>query len=291
MLIKNDMLFSIVTINLNNNPGLEKTLNSVLSQKFDAFEYIVIDGASNDGSVETIKKHASQITYWVSESDTGIYNAMNKGIKVAQGEFILFLNSGDIFASDDVLQQVAQFINQNDEICTGDTWLDKGENRLLQQSPDFVSFEHLYTGSISHPSSFIHRSLFDKYGLYNENLKIVSDWEFFFKALILHNATYKKLPFPISVFDMDGISQNPVYKNTHDGERLKIIKALVPFRIREYISQQDNLKNITRGKRFQMLQKIEQKKLPRFLLQFLMQLISIFINTPLSKNTNPSTTK
>ena len=100
------MKLSIITINLNNASGLEKTIQSVINQTYKDFEFIVIDGASTDGSVEVIKKYSSGINYWVSESDTGIYNAMNKGIRKAQGEYCLFLNSADYLFSPNLISAV-----------------------------------------------------------------------------------------------------------------------------------------------------------------------------------------
>ncbi len=91
------MKLSIITVNLNNKDGLQKTIDSVISQTFKDFEWIVIDGGSTDGSKELIEKYSDYISYWVSEPDKGIYNAMNKGIKVAKGDYLEFLNSGDIF--------------------------------------------------------------------------------------------------------------------------------------------------------------------------------------------------
>ena len=90
-------LISIITINFNDKIGLQRTFDSVFAQDFNDFEYIVIDGGSNDGSKELIEENTDKISYWISEPDKGIYNAMNKGIKVANGEYLLFLNSGDKF--------------------------------------------------------------------------------------------------------------------------------------------------------------------------------------------------
>ncbi len=97
---------SIITVNLNNSAGLRKTIESIVKQTFKDFEYIIIDGGSTDGSAEVIKEFADKITYWVSEPDKGIYNAMNKGILHAKGEYLLFLNSGDWLADDDLLSKV-----------------------------------------------------------------------------------------------------------------------------------------------------------------------------------------
>ena len=100
------MKFSIITINYNNKDGLEMTINSVLGQSFQGFEYIIIDGGSTDGSIDIIKKYESRIDYWVSEPDNGVYNAMNKGIRKATGDYINFMNSGDAYHSSSALGTV-----------------------------------------------------------------------------------------------------------------------------------------------------------------------------------------
>ena len=97
---------SIITVNLNNKAGLQKTIESVFSQTFTDYEYLVIDGGSEDGSKELIKKYENKFVYWVSEKDKGIFNAMNKGILKASGEYLLFLNSGDYFYDSAVLDDV-----------------------------------------------------------------------------------------------------------------------------------------------------------------------------------------
>ena len=109
------MRYTIITINYNNKEGLERTIKSTAKQTFKNFEYIVIDGGSTDGSVEVIKQYASEIDFWVSEKDNGIYHAMNKGVSHAHGDYLLFMNSGDTFHSPDVLNSVAEY--QEDIIC------------------------------------------------------------------------------------------------------------------------------------------------------------------------------
>ena len=100
------MKYSIITINLNNSAGLRKTIESVVNQTFQDFEYIIIDGGSTDGSVDIIKEYSSRIDYWVSEPDRGIYNAMNKGIVQAHGDYINFMNSGDCFSKNTILEEI-----------------------------------------------------------------------------------------------------------------------------------------------------------------------------------------
>ena len=107
------MKYSIITINYNNRDGLEMTINSVLEQTYKDFEYIIIDGGSTDGSLEVIKKHAAQIDYWVSEPDNGIYNAMNKGIRKATGDYLNFMNSGDTYHTSSVLGDIANLDSES----------------------------------------------------------------------------------------------------------------------------------------------------------------------------------
>ncbi|MFT4805390.1 MAG: glycosyltransferase involved in cell wall biosynthesis, partial [Psychroserpens sp.] len=110
------MKLSIITINFNNAVGLKKTIESVVNQTSNDFEYIVIDGGSNDGSVDVIKEYEAKVSYWVSEVDKGIYHAMNKGILLAKGDYLEFLNSGDILVNETVIQKIIPELNVGVEI-------------------------------------------------------------------------------------------------------------------------------------------------------------------------------
>lgn len=112
------MYYSIITINYNNKEGLELTIKSVLSQTYRNYQFIIIDGGSSDGSFDVIKKYANNINYWISEPDKGRYNAMNKGIKQAKGDYLNFMNSGDTFHSPTVLEDIAR-MNLTEDIITG----------------------------------------------------------------------------------------------------------------------------------------------------------------------------
>jgi glycosyltransferase involved in cell wall biosynthesis len=107
---------SIITINYNNVKGLEKTINSVVNQSYNDFEYIIIDGGSTDGSVDIIKKHENKIVFWVSEPDNGIYDALNKGVKHSNGEYLLFLNGDDCLIDDAILQKISYHLEFKDLI-------------------------------------------------------------------------------------------------------------------------------------------------------------------------------
>lgn len=199
------MLLSIITICYNDKKGLEKTIKSVLSQTIKNFEFIIIDGNSTDGSVEIIQQYSQQITYWTSEPDSGIYNAMNKGIKVATGDYCLFLNSGDIFYSNNV---ISNFIlsNPTEDILCGDNLFNlNGKSIKFIEAPRKAHFIYFMSASLPHQSAFIKTSLL-KENRYDENYKIVSDFIFFFDALILNNSTYRKLNFFVANSDLGGIS-------------------------------------------------------------------------------------
>jgi glycosyltransferase involved in cell wall biosynthesis len=213
---------SIITINLNNKAGLEKTIESVIGQTYNDFEYIVIDGCSADDSVDIIKQNQDKIAKWVSEKDSGIYDAMNKGIGKASGEYILFLNAGDYFFNHHVLETVFK-IPSSEDIIYGDMMIDRGVSKLeYGHSPDPLTFEGMIESTLWHPVSFIRKSLFDKYGLYNTRLKIVSDYEFFLKVLFIHNVSYKHISLPVSVFKTDGIGSIEAYDTLHKEEKLSV---------------------------------------------------------------------
>ena len=212
--------YSIITINYNNKEGLRKTIESVLSQSFRDFEYIIIDGGSTDGSVEVIKEHASQLDYWVSEPDNGIYNAMNKGILQAHGEYLNFMNSGDCFHDDEVLGNMVPLLQS--DIVTGE---ESCLRRIVRQ--DITMFDFV-KGTISHQASFIRKELFINH-LYDENYKIVSDWKFFIEAIIFRNCSFKKVEMVVCDFDPAGMGS--VHPELNEVERQEVLRNLFPERV------------------------------------------------------------
>jgi glycosyltransferase involved in cell wall biosynthesis len=197
------MKLSIITINKDNVAGLARTIQSVSEQTFEDFEYIVIDGASSDGSVEIIKKYADGITCWVSEPDTGIYNAMNKGIKKAQGEYCLFLNSGDTIISASTLENVFMEVNGQADIYYSDMLT---SDNITKQYPDELDVNFFLYENINHQNVIIRKSLFESHGYYNETLKAVSDWEFYLKEIWTYNSQFVHLRTKIVQYNTDGIS-------------------------------------------------------------------------------------
>ena len=131
---------SIITINHNNKIGLEKTIESVLNQNHSAFEYIIIDLGSKDGSIELINNNSRYINYWIIEPDISIYNAMNKAIKLAKGEFVIFMDSGYIFYNKNVIEKVAPLLKNNYDIYYGDSYIIKHPFKEKITYPKILSF-------------------------------------------------------------------------------------------------------------------------------------------------------
>ena len=196
------MKISVITVNLNNRAGLERTIASVEAQSCRDFEWIVIDGGSTDGSRELITQHADRISYWVSEPDGGIYNGMNKGIRASHGSYLLFLNSGDCLYNKDVLAEV-ELLLQDQDFYVGRI-ADRAIDLKMTDEKDICSL--LTVTSLPHQATFTRRDVFEKYGMFCEDVLIASDWWLSFNALILGNASIKKLPLVISVYDRNGIS-------------------------------------------------------------------------------------
>lgn len=224
------MKLSIITINKNNAPGLSKTIESIVNQSWMYFEYILIDGGSTDNSKNIILSHKNKIDKWVCEPDKGIYNAMNKGIKMASGDYIQFLNSGDTLVSQNVLEKVSNELGDAD-IVVGNM-IKKGTHGLVRDtglSGKEITFYDLYLGTINHSSAFIRNQLFNDYGFYEEEYRIVSDWEFYVRSVGLGNATVKYIDVDVTEFDMTGISNKSFDYFTN--ERRPALEKLVPPRI------------------------------------------------------------
>jgi len=228
------MKLSIITVNRNNAAGLDQTIQSVIKQTFRDFEYIIIDGASTDQSVEVIKKYSANISYWVSEKDSGIYNAMNKGIRRASGEYLFFLNSGDYLVDNDSLQKVFS-LDYSEDLLYGDLFFKKGEVTYRKNSPRMLSASFLLYGTLPHPATFIKRKLFEIIGEYDEGIKISADHDFFQKAILKLSCTYRHIDEPISVFLLDGISNDITNRDLIRKEHHNSFKNNFPLFFDEYM--------------------------------------------------------
>ena len=240
------MKISIITAVRNDAEHIEETIRSVLDQDYPEIEYIIIDGVSTDGTTEIISRYRDRLKAFVSEPDTGIYNAMNKGIeialgrrvvnafnrselvedknkgiKMASGEYLLFLNSGDRLVNNNVLQNVIDE-NFTEDIIYGKQMIEK-DGALTPgkfYSPEEMSFCAFLKSTLPHQCTFIRVALFDKIGMYNEQNKIVSDWEWNLVALFRWNVSLREIDVPISVYDTKGISSNQKMYELQQQERL-----------------------------------------------------------------------
>jgi glycosyltransferase involved in cell wall biosynthesis len=218
------MKLSVITINLNNASGLEATINSVVSQSFRDFEFIVVDGNSSDDSLGIISKHRSNISKVITGQDTGIYNAMNKGLSIAAGDYSLFLNSGDCLNGEKVLEEVFSYHHDSD-LVTGTVILKGSDKEDVFEIPDpeQLTFRYFLKSTIPHPGTFIKRELLKSEGGYSENFRICSDFDFFVKVLFKRNATLKKISTVVSVFDYSGLSSKTGSAELIKSERESIL--------------------------------------------------------------------
>ena len=220
-----EMKYSIITINYNNADGLRRTIESVVNQTYTDYEYLIIDGGSTDGSVNAIKEYEDKISYWVSEKDGGIYNAMNKGVKVAHGEYLIFMNSGDVFYNNRVLERI-ESSQRTDDIIVGRVLTDEGKEFMHQ--PQQLTMYFLYSSTIPHQGAFIKKQLLEKYP-YDETLKITSDWKFFVDAIIYDNCSVGFVDIVVSKFDVDGVSTTHPEKTWN--EKLEVLRTMLPLRV------------------------------------------------------------
>jgi glycosyltransferase involved in cell wall biosynthesis len=211
---------SIITINYNDIQGLKKTIESVVSQSCSEFEFIVIDGGSQDGSKEIIECHQSKINYWVSEKDKGIYHAMNKGIRASSGEYILFLNSGDVLLDETkALNKIVLNLNQKALYYTPIFLSQNGVLKNRADYPENINEKFAFTNTICQQAVIYHASLFYD-NFFDEKLKYISDWKMHF-SLFKRKIKFIYLDIPFAIYDLDGLTSKGETKYTSHKERLK----------------------------------------------------------------------
>ncbi len=199
-------MISVITINFNNASGLKNTIISVNEQRTPVFEHIVIDGGSSDTSIADIQSYLKYYHTVISEPDSGIYDAMNKGIALATGEYLLFLNSGDTFASENSLTYFSPLLGHYD-ILYGDMLSIVNEEKVNSSYPETLSLDYMLSAGLPHPSTVLRKSLFlEQIGLYDCSYKIIADWTFFMIAIFKFNINYKYIGQPISIFEGGGVS-------------------------------------------------------------------------------------
>lgn len=236
------MKLSIITINLNNINGLRRTAESVAAQTFTDFEWIVIDGGSTDGSRELIEHYADRIAYCCSEPDKGIYNAINKGIAHAKGEYVQILNSGDWFYETTTLERL--FSNHTDaDILYGDAILLYPDgSRIDKHYPDTVSLNYFIHDVINHQASFYRRKVFEGHP-YNEHFLIAGDWAYCIEA-VCRGLRFQHIPQTIVYYDNGGISAKWTERQIQ--EREEILDTYIPQHLKPDMATIDRLRELQR---------------------------------------------
>ncbi|MFL2832354.1 MAG: glycosyltransferase family 2 protein [Coraliomargaritaceae bacterium] len=205
-----NLKISIITVCLNEAVALASTCESIRKQRYPNLEWIVIDGASTDSSLDVLRDYKDCISNLISEPDEGIYDAMNKGIGLSSGDYLLFLNAGDKLAGPDVLYSVKPFSNIG--IIYGDIEVVSGRVSKVLKSPQKLSKDFLMKKMMPHQSSFIKKSLFEKYGCYDQTYRIAADYDFFARILHLNRVKSKHCGALISVFCTGGVSNDPKWR-------------------------------------------------------------------------------
>ncbi len=220
---------SIITINYNDAIGLKRTIDSVAMQTNRDFEFIIIDGGSNDGGVDVIKQNENIISYWCSEKDKGIYDAQNKGIAIATGEYLIFMNSGDSFYDSNVLNKFSEIQQENNRsIIYGDVnTINESSHKLIFQSEKLDSF-FWFINTLNHQATFIKRNLFKEFGLYSKEYKISADFEFFLKVWLKKPEEFFYYSFTVCNFNLNGLSQQMENSSILFEERGNICVKLFP---------------------------------------------------------------
>lgn len=290
------MKLSIITINRNNADGLRKTMESVFVQTYRDFEYIVVDGASTDESVDVIRAYALPTEgldfKWISEPDTGIYNAMNKGIEIASGKrvvnsfnrsklvegknkgkedgYILMLNSGDYLVDEHVIERILPELKGTDiiqgnviTVCDGHEIVSKGYGRSE------ITFIDVMKNHFLHQASFCRRELFEQYGYFDESYKINGDTVFYAKCLGFGKATFRYVDQNVAYFDATGISTDP------DGKWVAIRKE-EDERYEQLFSQRMWDLFYKEEKKIKLYNKLHAHKWSWFLTMTIVKLVNVF---------------
>lgn len=237
------MKVSILTVNYNNAEGLRRTLESVAAQTYQEFEHVIIDGGSSDESVGIIRNYEKSLksndkykmtnVQWISEPDNGIYDAMNKGVRKASGEYLLFLNGGDTLASEKALEEIAPYLD-GDDFIVGRVFFSIKGNRVSVSpllSEKDMSMYYMYLHGINHQSAFIKSELLVDMP-YDTTVKMNADWLFFVQQIVMRNATVKFVDKYIADFDRTGLSSNT---QAVVEERKEVLKKILPARMcRDY---------------------------------------------------------
>lgn len=231
---------TIITINFNHKEGLQRTIDSIMNQTFTDYEWIVVDGGSTDGSKELLEHYQNYFTWWCSEPDRGVYNAMNKGIAHATGEYINFMNSGDMFATSTILEEIfskeriADVLYGRMVVGTID-----GEEYWPNMMTSRLRWFDFYNSTLNHQSTFTKRELFIKYGGFDESYKAFGDWRHFAQIIGCEKASSEFIDKKISIYEGGGLSVTQT--ETCQKELIRLRQEVYPTFNAEIVRQLNQL--------------------------------------------------
>jgi len=210
--------YSVITISLDEVASVSRTADSIVGQDYSNFEWIVIDGGSVDGTLEELRRYRSDISYLVSEPDGGIYDAMNKGLQYARGEYVIFMNAGDRFASSDVLAAVDAALKS--DLLVGS--LDMIGSDQIRSFPKVLPGNYLLKNMLPHQSTFFRRGLFKEFGFFDTSYRIAGDYEMFARLIQSGKVSYEYLDKTIAIFDAGGVSSDKKLRQLRKRENHKV---------------------------------------------------------------------
>jgi glycosyltransferase involved in cell wall biosynthesis len=213
--------FSIITVCLNEAASIRATCQSICAQSFEDLEWIVIDGGSTDGTLEILREYEDSIDCLISEQDSGIYNAMNKGAAKASGHYLIFMNGGDRFACSDALLFASQA--QGAQMLYGDVYLG-GQSSDVETHPDVIESGYMLRKMIPHQATFYERATFEAVGGYDESFKIAGDYDLYARLFEVEQISHYHIPHPIAIFDLEGISNGMNFRSLRKQENHQIRK-------------------------------------------------------------------
>lgn len=219
--LSNKPLITVITVVFNDEKNLEKTIESIINQTYKNIEYIIVDGGSTDKTLEIIQKYEDRIDYWITENDKGIYDAMNKGISLARGEWINFMNSGDIFFAKETISKINFDRDKNINVLYGDAETEYTGFSKIYKAGDLRDLP--YSMQFSHQSAFF-RTAYHQENLFTLKYKFASDFYFILKLFINNPDSFAEVPIVISSVSVGGISDKKTYLSVY--ERWLIIREL-----------------------------------------------------------------
>lgn len=217
---KPNPLITVVTVCYNSVDMIEKTLKSVIEQSYSNKEYVVIDGASTDGTKKIVERYIDSIDFFMSESDNGIYHAMNKAVGVAKGEWVIFMNAGDVFVDNAVLEKANYSLSATIDVLYGDILTSRNTELVLKEAPSEIKSMHRMP--FCHQAVFTRTSLLKSFP-FDEKYKMSADFKLY-KQLNRENATFRRLPLPITIYDRTGLSNSQRARGL--GENIAVIKEI-----------------------------------------------------------------